>query len=328
MTNFTTCSKQSNGSTSKFTFIPEVDFPSDLPISTPMNFVFICSELLMLVDKDSKWNVVCGKVENGETWQESVIRETREEVGAIVDELYGVGYVVCENYGESIFPKKTYFPVCYSFTSKIIDNWQPRETKKRDWFSGEHSIENLKTRNDNGQLLEIYQYIKTILKEKTTYDFKFLPDKILQDIPATSAGVFCYNDKKEFCVVRDRGEEFLSLPAGGRSIEESIEEGALRELWEEAKIGKEDLMNWELLGSILVSVSQNGKILSQMQQVRFLCEVKEVKNFDFSNNDWETEFRDFVSFDKLAEKVKSLKNATGKDILSHLRSKINVQSTY
>lgn len=324
MTNFTTYSKQLNGSTSRFTFIPEVDLPKDLPISTPMNFVFVCSELLMFVDKDSKWNVVCGKIEEGETWQESVIRETREEVGAIVNKLSVVGYVVCENYGESIFPPKTYFPVCYSFASKIIDSWQPRETKKRDWFSGEHSIENLQTRDDNGQLLEIYQYIKSILKQKTSYEFKFIPDKILENIPATSAGVFCYNNKKEFCIVRDRGEEFFSLPAGGRSIEESVEEGALRELWEEAKIKKEDLENFELLGSILVSVLQNGEIVSQMQQVRFLCKVDVVEDFDFQNNDWETEFRDFIPFPELAEKVKSLKNETGKDILSHLRAKLNV----
>ena len=321
MTNFTTYSKHSNGSTSKFTFIPEVDLPTDLPISTPMNFVFICSELLMSIDKDSNWNVVCGKIEDGETWQESTIRETKEEVGATVNELSVVGYVICENDKESIFPAKTYFPVCYSFVSKIIDNWQPKETKKRDWFSDEHSIENLRIRNDNGQLLEIYQYIKTILKQKIVYKFRFIPDKILENIPATSAGVFCYNNKKEFCIVRDKGEEFFSLPAGGRSIEEDIEEGALRELWEEAKIKKEDLKNLGLLGSILVSVLQNGEIISQMQQVRFLCEVGD---FDFHNNDWETEFRDFISFAELAEKVKSLKNETGRDILSHLRAKLNV----
>lgn len=324
MTNFTTHSKYTNGSTSKFTFIPEVDLPLDLPISTPMNFVFVCSELLMSIDKDSKWNVVCGKIEDGETWQESTIRETGEEVGATVSKLFVVGYVVCENDKESIFPSKTYFPVCYSFASKIIDNWEPRETKKRDWFSGEHSIENLQTRDDNGQLLEIYQYIKTILKQKVVYEFRFIPDKVLKNIPATSAGVFCYNNKKEFCIVKDRGEEFFSLPAGGRSIEESIEEGALRELWEEAKIKREDLKNWRLLGSILVSALQNGKIISQMQQVRFLCEVAEVEDFDFHNNDWETEFRDFIPFTELTQKVKSLKNETGKDILFHLRAKLNV----
>jgi 8-oxo-dGTP pyrophosphatase MutT (NUDIX family) len=324
MTNFTSYSKNSDGLTSKFTFIPDINLPIDLPVSTPMNFVFVCSELLMSVDKDSKWNVVCGKIEDRETWQESLIRETQEEVGATVSELSVVGYVICENDEKSIFPAKTYFPVCYSFVSKIIDNWQPKETKKRDWFSDEHSIENLQTRDDNGQLLEIYQYIKTILKQKIVYEFRYLPDKILEGVPATSAGVFCYNDKKEFCIVRDRGEEFFSLPAGGRSIEESIEEGALRELWEEAKIKKEDLKNWRLLGSILVSALQNGETVSQMQQVRFLCEVNEVEDFDFQNNGWETEFRDFVSFAELAEKVKSLKNATGKDILSHLKTKLNV----
>lgn len=93
-----------------------------------MNFVFVCSELLMFVDKDSKWNVVCGKIEEGETWQESVMREIREEVGAIVNKLSVVGYVVCENHGESIFPPKTYFPVCYSFASEIIDDWQKIKT--------------------------------------------------------------------------------------------------------------------------------------------------------------------------------------------------------
>ena len=276
----------------------------------------------MCIDKDSKWNVVCGKIEEGENWQESIIRETREEVGATVNDPFLVGYMLCENDKESIFPAKTYFPVCYSFVSKIIDNWQPKETKKRDWFSGEHSIENLQTRDDNGQLLEIYQYIKIILKQKVVYEFKFIPDKILDGIPATSAGVFCYNNKKEFCIVRDRGEEFFSLPAGGTSIEESIEEGAMRELWEEAKIKKEDLINWRILGSILVTVLQNGEIISQMQQVRFMCEVGEVEDFDFHDNDWETEFRDFISFEDLEERVKSLKNLTGKEILLHLRNRI------
>lgn len=324
MKNFTTHTKHLNKSTSNFTFVPEVDFPADLQVSTPMNFVFICSELVMSKDKDLKWNIVCGKKEEGETWQESLIRETKEEVGIIVNDLFVVGYMLCENDEKSIFPSKTYFPVCYSFASRVIDDWQPKETKKRDWFSGEHSIENLQTRDDNNQLLEIYEYIKSILKQKTVYEFKFIPDKILENIPVTSAGVFCFNNKKEFCIVRDRGEEFFSLPAGGRSIEESVEEGALRELWEEAKIKKENLKKWDLLGSILVSVLQNSKVVSQMQQVRFLCEVGEVEDFDFQNNDWETEFRDFIPFDDLEKKVKSLKNQTGKDILSHLKVKLNV----
>lgn len=314
--------KYTNKDNSTFQFVEDVNLPEDLPISTPMNFVFIGSELLMCVDKNNEWNVVCGKIKQGETWQETLKRETAEEVGATVGELFLVGYMICENDKKSMFPPKTYFPVCYSFVSSIDENWKPKETKKRDWFSGEHSIENLQSRNDNGQLLAIYKHIKEKLKETMVYKFEFIPDKILDNIPATSTATFCYDYKKQFCVVRDRGESFLSLPAGGRSINEKIEEGAYRELWEEARVRKGDLKNWQLLGSILVSLCQNGRVVSSMQQVRFLCEVSKVEGFDFSNNDWETDFRDFISFDKLGDSVKSLKNDTGKNILSHLKTKL------
>ncbi len=311
--------QNSNGAS--FHFIPEKNLPTNLPISTPMNFVFVGSELLMCVDKNNEWNVVCGKIEKDESWQEAVRRETKEEVGTELGELFLFGYMLCENNKNSSFPTKTYFPLCYSFATTIDYKWQPLETKQRDWFSGEHSIENLQARNDNGQILEIYKYIKEILKETLTYKFEFLPDKILEDIPATSSAVFCFNNEKEFCVVRDRGEDFLSLPAGGRSINEKLEESAWRELWEEAKIKKKDLENWQLLGSILVSVYQDEKVISQMQQVRFLCEVEKVEDFDFAHNDYETDFRDFIKFEELGEKVKSLQNDTGKTILNHLKTK-------
>lgn len=319
MNEFNKYMKNINGLESCFTFIPETNLPKEYEISTPMNFVYVGSELILCFDKNNRWNTVCGKVEKGEFWMDALHRETREEVGVTVKDLFVVGYVFCENDDKSNFPKNTIFPVCYSFADEIDYNWEPKETLKRDFFSHSNTKDEFAKRDDGGHMLQIYEYVNSVWKKDITYEFTYIKDKLLDEVSVTSAMTFCIDENKNFCVVRDLGEDFLSLPGGGCGIDEEAHKCAARELFEEAIIQPK---NMSVLGTILVSFEKEGKIVSKMQQARFVCEVGVIEDFHKYSNEFETDLRIFLNFTDLPLKVKQLQNKTGEEILNHLKERI------
>lgn len=311
--------KNVDGSESCFTFIPENILPEKYEISTPMNFVYVGSELILCLDKNNWWNPVCGKVEKEEFWMDALRRETREEIGVNVNDLFVVGYVFCENDAKSNFPKNTIFPVCYSFADKIDYDWVPKETLKRDFFSHTNTKDEFAKRNDGDHMLQIYEYVRSVWKKDITYEFTYIKDKLLSDVPVTSAMTFCLDENNNFCVVRDLGEDFLSLPGGGCGINEDAKTCAARELFEEAIIKPK---NMSVLGTILVDFKRNGVIVSRMQQTRFICEAETIEEFHKDSNEFETDLRIFLNFSDLPLKVKQLQNKTGEEILNHLKQRM------
>jgi 8-oxo-dGTP pyrophosphatase MutT (NUDIX family) len=311
--------KKTSTSQSTFTFIPNTEIPNHLPVSTPMCMVYIGSELLLCLDKTDEWNVVCGKVSEGEDWETVLRREALEEVGASVSGLELTGYVHCTNSGETQFPPETIFPVCYAFVTQLDQDWKPLETHAREIFSHSNTKDIFAKRNDGGHMLEMYQYVHGVVKKEISYTFEYIPDTIVPQVITTSAMVFCRDTNGLFCVVKDAGEDFWSLPGGGRSLSETPEQCASRELLEEAQIIAK---NQTILGSILVRFFKNGKEVSVMQQVRYLCEFDDIQEFIPHKDGFETDERKFISFEELPVMVKQLMNDTGRVVLLDLEKKM------
>jgi ADP-ribose pyrophosphatase YjhB (NUDIX family) len=318
-TPFKTHIKKTDASESTFTFIPNTEIPKHLPVSTPMCMVYIGSELLLCLDKTDEWNVVCGKISEGEDWRTAIRREIFEEVGASVGELELTGYVYCTNSGETQFPSETIFPVCYAFVTQLEKDWKPLETRAREIFSHTNTKDIFGKRNDGGHMLEMYQYVHGVVKKNISYTFEYIPDTIVPNVITTSAMVFCRDTNGLFCVVKDAGEDFWSLPGGGCSLNEMPEKCASRELLEEAQIVAK---NQTILGSILVRFFKNGKEVSVMQQVRCLCEFEDMQEFIPQKDGFETDERKFISFEELPIMVKQLMNDTGKVVLLDLKKKM------
>jgi 8-oxo-dGTP pyrophosphatase MutT (NUDIX family) len=317
--NFNSYTKTSNKGTAKFTFIPSTKLPEDLPISTPINFVYVGTEVILALDKDNQWNAVCGKVEKDETWREAIIRETYEEVGVIVEDhaIYLCGYILCENSGDKTFPEKSVLPVCYSFFSKVDYDWIPKETLGREIFRHASVKKRLSERKDESQLLDIYKYVNKEKDNDLAVEFSFIPDVLLDNVAVTSAMTFCLDDDNKVCIVKDGDENFYSLPGGGKEILETPEQCAMRELSEEAQIVGKDP---KVFGTILVKLVKNKVVVSQMQQSRYVCKISKMEDFIPYKDGFETDERKFVSIDDLISLVDQLQNENGQTIINHLRS--------
>lgn len=278
----------------------------------------------MTKKKNGWWDILGGKIEGRETWENALKREAVEEAGVKIDFIEVVGYVLAENVGdknEIIFEGKTILPITISFVQKIYPNWKPMETLEREIFNRKDALKVLKERKDNGQLAEITKDVFDFFaKQNFDYEFNYFPfekEGAFLNIPITQAMSFVVTDDKKYFLVRDFGEKFYSLPGGGCFLNERGEECAKREIMEEAQI---EVKNLKLLGTILVNVKKENKILSQTRQLRFLAKPKKV--FDFKKDEREEiEERILTDFDFMKEKVKLLKNKTGEEILKDLKAK-------
>lgn len=303
----------------EFTFYESDKLLEDIEISTPLNFVFIGSEVVLSMDKTKEWNAACGKLNSGEGWKTAIVRETNEELGVVIKEedLQLVGYILALNYTNPSYPHKSILPVTYSFSRSADFNWKPKETTQRAMVKNEKAISMLLDRNDNGQLLEIYKYINSIKFNGVTIEFEFVPDEILPGVDATSAMTFCINDNGQVCVVKDFNEDFYSLPGGSRELTESILECAHRELLEEAQIYGVD---FKVFGTIVVNIKRDNKIISQIQQARFICRPKVIDGFIARKDGFETDQREFVEIGELILKVRQFQNENGEKIINHLKT--------
>lgn len=147
----------------KTSFVPSKDVDNGIPVSTPLTFpVTNEGKFLLALDKNNWWNPVCGHIEKNETWQETLYREAREEVGADIDGIEIFGSIVIEeiiNKEKRIYPKKSQIPVTTSMIKKYYKKWVPLETKERRIVSRENAICLFMLRNDNNLLLEVFKFI-------------------------------------------------------------------------------------------------------------------------------------------------------------------------
>lgn len=281
---------------SSFKFVLEKNLPENVLLLSAINFIFLGAELLLFRDENNLWSPrLTGYVK--------------------MDNFHIVGYFVVDK--DATGGLKTIQPVVYSFVKNIGKSWGNPRDGKVDIFSRTNAMDLFKSRDDDGKMLSAYLHVMDSFDREVSCSYSYTRDAILDNVEVASVMVFCLNQDKKVCVVRDSGEDFLSLPGGGKHLSETSLEAAKRELFEEAQIVGRD---FRILGSILVSFTVGGRLVSTMQQARYLCEADEVGSFVPNMGGFETDFRDFISVDRLGVRVKQLQNSTGEEILGHLLS--------
>ncbi len=141
-------------------FVPSTILPKDLQVSTPFTFPILDGKFVMAFDKTRCWNALGGHIEEGETWQDALEREAREEAGVQICKITIFGYVEATRVsGKSPYPNKTILPFTVSEVKDVDLNWTSMETTKRSFFTMDEALEALRLRDDNQQMLEIFQYM-------------------------------------------------------------------------------------------------------------------------------------------------------------------------
>jgi len=304
--------------TTEYTFIESDTLPEDLPVSTPFTFPFIGSDVVLGFDKQGWWNPSGGKLEQGENWEQAVRRETDEEVGATIDQLQVIGYVLAKSSGDTSkfkFPAVSILPFTISFITKIDPRWLPRETQTRKIFTQNEAVKVLSVRSDNQQMQKIFEYAVIWHHQHYKAKFTYRPN-VLDDVPVTSSMMFCRDAMGGYCMVREFDSEIWSLPGGACDLLEDALVCAKRELYEETQMTSK---NDKLLGSLLIEFSDvSGKVVSQMQQVRYVSEVDGRSRFEPGYNGFEIEEMQFVPLTVLQGKVKQLQHEAGSQMIAQL----------
>lgn len=323
MTNYSKYMVINKDREASFQFIESNTLPTDIAVSTPFNFPFIGTKIVLCLDKNKWWNPLGGHIEKGETYQDTILRESYEEAGVYISKqsIKIIGYILNTNTKTtslSQYPPVNILPITTSFVIKVDSNWKPMETQARGLFSPKSALELMSKREDNNQMWEILKcVVQNNNNQNYQANFTYYPNKLFDNIPVTQVFTFCKNSKNKFCIVKDQGENFYSLPGGGCELGEMPEACIQREVAEEAQI---TCKNIRLLGSVLVELIKNGKVVSSFQHLRYLADVDTIETFVPLKNGFETDTREFVSFSELETKVFILQNPTAKNILNHVLS--------
>ena len=321
--NYKTYTKERDDFSTAFQFVEATALPKDLPISTPLTFAFVGTEVILVEKRDGQWDIPGGKMEPGEGWIDTLRRETYEEAGVYITHIQTVGYILAKNTGDltnAIFPEVNVLPVTISFVTEVDENWVTRETVGRNIFKRNEAKELLAARTDGGQLLEIFEYVCGYFDQQSfEYTFDYYEKGDFADVPTTQAMVFCRNEEGKFCIVRDSDESFFSLPGGGCHLGESGLACAQREVKEEAQF---DSANIQKVGTVVVSLLKNGRVISKTKHVRYFADIQNMGDFVPNKDGFEVGERAFVDFDELRDKVKLLKNASGEKVLDSLKKLI------
>jgi 8-oxo-dGTP diphosphatase len=128
-------------------------------------YAFIYDEktekVLMVNNRHSSWSLPGGAVEKGETLEQAVIRETKEETGLIIE----VDKVIAVN--EAFFTKHEHHGVMITFFTKIISGEvtikDKNEIVETKWMDIE-TADNLMPYHPGG--------VKSLLKSSTPYIFQ------------------------------------------------------------------------------------------------------------------------------------------------------------
>lgn len=311
---------EKDGVTTTYSFVEGTVLPKELPISTPLTFAFIGQNLVIVKKQTGWWDVIGGKIEDGETWEVALKREAYEEAGVFIDHIELVGYVIAENSGNSDnykFPKINVIPVTFSFVKEVDYNWTPRETLTRDALQKTEIRKLFKLRSDNDQLLNIYNVVLSEYNKRDyTYSFTYInKDACSNMYPNTQSVTFVKTTDNKFLVAREKDSDKYALPGGGCHMDETPADCARRETEEEVQV---EIENIELLGEVIVKVIKNGEILSISKQSRFTADVAKMTHFIPEKDGFETVERGEIPFEKLWS-IELLKNDTGTSILNDLK---------
>ena len=148
----------------KSIFEPRRNFPNRYSITTPFTFPFYNNKVVLTKDKNFEWNPLGGHIEEGENWRDTIIRESYEEAGIVIDKrsIYLIGYlkiIKLLKHPDNKYPYLSLIPITRSIVKKYDKNWVPRETLGRKCASYEKAMWLLSKRDDNNQMLKIFMFI-------------------------------------------------------------------------------------------------------------------------------------------------------------------------
>jgi 8-oxo-dGTP pyrophosphatase MutT (NUDIX family) len=302
--------------TTKFTFIPASSTPQNLPITAIANIAQLDSYYVLIADKNSLTNFIFGHIEDGESLEVALIRESKEEAGINIERLTQIGYILCENQVTTAtkYPNVSAINVYHSYVTKSFSDWEMLETSDRFLISYKKAKKLLGQRPDNNQLSEILEYTHETNKSLIAkVDFTFNGQNYIETIPVSQVFNFVSDDENMFCVVRDYDENHWSLPGGGCDLGENFENCAFRETAEEAQIETD---NFKIIGVFnLKYLDKNNTVIHQTQHIRVASKAKTIHQFQPQKDGFETIERKFVHKSELIHYVDWLKYEGGKEML-------------
>lgn len=152
----------------KTIFVPDPNFDLNL-ISTPLVFPFLENKVILTLDKTNFWNPLGGHIEQGETIEGTLSRESLEEAGVQIKNIEYVGYIKFttlefRSKESKNYPKVSHLPIAIADITNISNNWTPLETTKRKTMSFNKALKALKMRTDNDQMYDIFTFILKYFK--------------------------------------------------------------------------------------------------------------------------------------------------------------------
>lgn len=147
-----------------FQFFESQNLPAGITISTPLTFPFLDSKIALCFDKNNWWNPLGGHIEDGETFADTLVRESFEEAGVTIQKssIKVVGYIKSTNYPDSQdirHPPESVLPITTSTAISMKGDWKPMETTNRGLFLPNEALSLMKVRDDNNQMWEILDFI-------------------------------------------------------------------------------------------------------------------------------------------------------------------------
>ena len=243
--------------------------PAELT-TTVFSFVFCGGDVLLTRGEDElrhKFEIPGGHIEEGETFQQALLREIKEETGVEPDQYKYIGYnkITIPDDVESIYPKPVSYMALYVATSK-----SKKETNEMGiWTSLNEARANSTWVQDNHVLFEAMvhesNYMQGIFHATNHMAYDIDGNEIgvksydtihRQGLWHKAVHVWLINEKNEF-LVQKRGDKVQTWPglyentAGGHiDIGDDSIKSAIKELYEETNI-KKDESDFEFVGTII-----------------------------------------------------------------------------
>jgi 8-oxo-dGTP pyrophosphatase MutT (NUDIX family) len=305
-----------------FTFIEGSQTPNNLPITGIANIAYLDSNFVVIKDKNNLSNLIFGHIEEGETPEQALERESMEEAGIHVNNIVQIGYIFAEKKSNttenSQYPNKSAINVYISFITFSEKRWEPQETLERSLMSFKKAVKAFSDRNDNNQLIEILRFAKSHTKQLNyKIEFEFKNTIFDSNIPVSQVFNFAKNSDNLYCIVRDFDESHFSLPGGGCDLGESIEECCIRETFEEAQIRIDKIL---IIGVyILTYKNKENQIIHKVQHIRTSSNTTSCDQFIPRLNGFETVERSFIKKENLKENIEWLNYEGGEYLLNSLK---------
>ncbi len=297
-------------------FIKTDVLPPEHPVIASFVLPYLGTKVVLTHTKEGRFFPVGHVCRDSETYLETLsnVRLTEDCLSLHEQLTKLIGYIKVES-------QKGVIAVATSFIESFKDKRLSPITTSLGLFKPEDAL--LETRNNKDHLMVVI--LETVIEyyKDQNYQplFLYKPNEMFPDVPVTPVFTFCRNEVGNFCIVRDGGENFFSLPGGGCEIGECPTKCLQRELMEEAQL---TCKNIRLLGSILVELMKEEVVVSRYQHLRYLADIDVINDFNPKKHGFETVERKFVPLSELKNKAQTLQNPNGEILIQQVEEMLRV----